>query len=149
VAIWGFNSPEWMLTTIAAGMAGGKSAGLYPTDSPDTAAFKVVHSGASIVIIEDKTKLDRLIPALSDRQYAGKVKTFVAYGYEPSANETVEYRGSKVPVISWAALLEMGSSGSDQELDARCEAVQPGHCAALVYTSGTTGEPKVGGVRRG
>jgi len=142
VAIWGFNSPEWMLTTIAAGMAGGKSAGLYPTDSPDTAAFKVVHSGASIVIIEDKTKLDRLIPALSDRQYAGKVKTFVAYGYEPSANETVEYRGSKVPVISWAALLEMGSSGSDQELDARCEAVQPGHCAALVYTSGTTGEPK-------
>ena len=85
-----------MLTTIAAGMAGGKSAGLYPTDSPDTAAFKVVHSGASIVIIEDKTKLDRLIPALSDRQYAGKVKTFVAYGYEPSANETVEYRGSKV-----------------------------------------------------
>ena len=137
-----------MLTTIAAGMAGGKSAGLYPTDTADTAAFKVVHSGASIVIIEDKTKLERLIPALSDRQYAGKVKTFVAYGYEPSANETVELRGRQVPVISWAALLEQGSKVTDADLDARTEKVQPGNCAALVYTSGTTGEPKVRGMIR-
>eukprot|EP00438_Fugacium_kawagutii_P033471 Skav230624 [mRNA] locus=scaffold1673:115570:126501:+ [translate_table: standard] len=72
VAVWGFNSPEWMLTSVAAAMAGGKTAGLYPTDSHDTAAFKVVHSGASIVIVEDRTKLERLVPALESRAYAGK-----------------------------------------------------------------------------
>ena len=143
VAIWGFNSPEWMLTTIAAGMAGAKSAGLYPTDAPETAAFKVVHSGASIVVIEDKTKLDRLLPALAERSTTGNVKAFVAYGYEPAEGETAIVRNAAVPVISWSALVEMGAKSElDGELDARNKAVEPGHCAALVYTSGTTGEPK-------
>lgn len=142
VAIWGFNSPEWMLASLAAGMAGGKSAGLYPTDAPETAAFKVVHSGSSIVVLEDKSKLERLQSALLDRQYSGKVKAFVAYGFEPAFDESVHIRGEKIPVISWASMLEMSNSVEDAELDARNKDVQPGQCAALVYTSGTTGEPK-------
>ena len=40
VNIWGFNSPEWVMGALAAGFAGGKVAGLYPTDTPDTAAYK-------------------------------------------------------------------------------------------------------------
>ena len=47
VAMWGFNAPEWMFSTFAAMMAGGMAGGLYPTDTPETAAFKVAHSGAT------------------------------------------------------------------------------------------------------
>ena len=45
--MWGFNSPEWMFSTFAASMAGGMAGGLYPTDTPETAAYKVAHSGAA------------------------------------------------------------------------------------------------------
>ena len=31
LAIWGFNTPEWLLSALAAGFAGGKVGGLYPT----------------------------------------------------------------------------------------------------------------------
>lgn len=76
---------------------------------------------------------------------SSQVKCFVVYGYDPGANATVQLRSSALPVLSWAQLLELGSDAAlDAQLEERTAAVQPGHCTALVYTSGTTGEPKVG-----
>ncbi|CAK9085979.1 unnamed protein product [Durusdinium trenchii] len=145
VAVWGFNAPEWMLSTYAASMAAGKSAGLYPTDTPETAAFKVAHSGASLVVLEDEGKLKKLVAALTARPMARmKVKAFITYAYEPEEGKRVEVKGASVPVISWAALTKLGASDSelDAKLEGRSAMVKPGHCCALVYTSGTTGEPK-------
>lgn len=143
VNVWGFNSPEWMLSFFAAGFAGGKMGGLYPTDTPDTAAYKVVHSGGSIIVVEDSGKVAKLAKSLAARGDAKKIKAFVAYGFEPKANETVAIAGcGAIPIISWQALMEIGAKESDEEINLRTAAVQPGHCAALVYTSGTTGEPK-------
>lgn len=148
VAIWGFNAPEWMLATMGASFAGGKTAGLYPTDAPETAAFKVVHSGAAVVIVEDRVKIQRLLPKLEEKlasiQSLGRVKAFVAYGFVPEPEETVELLGRRLPLITWDAMLDMGKDVKDEELEKRSEIVQPGNCAALVYTSGTTGEPKAG-----
>lgn len=144
VAMWGFNAPEWMCSTFAAMMAGGMAGGLYPTDTPETAAFKVAHSGASIVVFEDKPKLDKLLKALAARQDAKppRVKAFVTYGYTPAAGETVDVKGRKVPVLSWSDVIEMGGKESDGEVEQRTKALKPGQCAVLVYTSGTTGDPK-------
>lgn len=144
VAMWGFNAPEWMFSTFGATMAGGMAGGLYPTDTPETAAFKVAHSGAGIVVFEDKSKLDKLLKALAARNDAKppRVKAFIAYGYEPETGEMVEVKSRKVPVLSWKAAIEMGSKESDAEVDERTKALNPGQCAVLVYTSGTTGDPK-------
>lgn len=143
VSVWGFNSPEWIMAAIAASYAGGKVAGLYPTDSHDTAAYKVVHSGASIVVVEDKAKIDKLVKGLKERGDAKRVKAFVAWGFEPAKDEKVDVPGcGQVPLVSWDALLELGKSVPEKELQERADAVKPGHCAALIYTSGTTGEPK-------
>jgi len=181
VSVWGFNAPEWAFTMAGATMVGAKMAGLYPTDTPDTAAFKVAHSGAAVVVYEDKNKLERLVKALNARSdpKLPRVKAFVAYGYTPADGETVAIKGYAKPVLSWAALMQMGQVAGDDEticdessadggmcgaeaetsesessvrpshageadaqLDARIAAVKPEQCAALVYTSGTTGEPK-------
>jgi len=143
VNIWGFNSPEWVIAALAASFAGGKVAGLYPTDTQDTAAFKVVHSGGSVVVIEDRAKLTKLVAGIKERGDASRIKVFVAWGFEPAENETVAIEGcGDVKLISWNSLLALGRQQSDAEINSRIEATQPGHCAALIYTSGTTGEPK-------
>merc|ERR1719199_2404502 len=77
VNIWGFNSPEWVIAALAASFAGGKVAGLYPTDTQDTAAFKVVHSGGSVVVIEDRAKLTKLVAGIKERGDASRIKVFV------------------------------------------------------------------------
>eukprot|EP00429_Kryptoperidinium_foliaceum_P070425 CAMPEP_0176058558 /NCGR_PEP_ID=MMETSP0120_2-20121206/29177_1 /TAXON_ID=160619 /ORGANISM="Kryptoperidinium foliaceum, Strain CCMP 1326" /LENGTH=778 /DNA_ID=CAMNT_0017392087 /DNA_START=74 /DNA_END=2410 /DNA_ORIENTATION=- len=144
VNVWGFNSPEWHMAAIGAMFAGGKSAGLYPTDTPETAAYKVVHSSGGIVVFEDKSKLERLVKALQDRKDCRRLKAFVTWGYEPTQGETVSIAGAGVvPVLSWDALLKLADAkGSDAEIDKRAAATKPGNCAALIYTSGTTGDPK-------
>jgi len=143
VNIWGFNAPDWVISALAASFAGGKVAGLYPTDTPDTAAFKVVHSGGSIIVIEDRSKLSKLVGGLKERGDAKRIKAFVAWGFEPEKNEMVSIPGfGEVKLIGWNALLEMGAKQGDAEMEKRIEATKPGHCAALIYTSGTTGEPK-------
>jgi len=144
VNVWGFNAPEWHMGCISAMFAGAKCAGLYPTDTPDTAAYKVVHSGGSVVMVEDRAKVERLAKALSSRNDCKRLKAFVAYGFEPNENEAVTVAGvGSVPVVSWNALLKLGDEkGSNEEMERRVAATRPGHCAALIYTSGTTGDPK-------
>ncbi len=46
--------------------------------------------------------------------------------------------------MSWQTLLQRGRdlADGDATLDAAAAAVRPGNCAALVFTSGTTGNPK-------
>lgn len=142
VNIWAFNCPEWFIAAYAANFAGGKVAGLYPTDNGETAAYKVVHSGGSVVCVEDRGKLGRLKAALDARGDCTKIKIIVAFAFDPADNETIDIKGcSSVSLISWKKLLEFGD---DPKIDlaARSLQVLPGHCAGLIYTSGTTGQPK-------
>jgi long-chain-fatty-acid--CoA ligase ACSBG len=147
--VWGFNAPEWMISALAANFAGGKVAGLYPTDTDDTAAYKVVHSGGSIVVVEDKGKLKKLASGLAARKEHGQpgdakaVKAIIAYGFQPGPEEKQDLQGAgPVPVYGWNDFLAMGRGESDDALNERLSLVKPGHCAALIYTSGTTGDPK-------
>jgi len=144
VNIWGFNAPEWTMAALAAGFAGGKCAGLYPTDTPETAAYKVVHSCGSVLVVEDRKKMERVVQALAARKDCSTLKAIVAYGFEPEADETVPLPNlDDLPVLSWKALLQLGEEkGSEEEITRRVAQTKPGHCAALIYTSGTTGEPK-------
>ena len=63
VAMWGFNAPEWMFSTFAAMMAGGMAGGLYPTDTPETAAFKVAHSGVTWRVMTVQVWLGMTFPS--------------------------------------------------------------------------------------
>merc|ERR1719356_1683164 len=104
VNIWGFNSPEWVIAAHAAVWAGGKTAGLYPTDTDETAAYKVAHSGGSIVIVEDQGKIKKLQAGLQKRDSPNRVKAIVAYGFEPKAGgaDKIELpRVGQVPIYGW------------------------------------------------
>merc|ERR1719162_1601898 len=140
VNIWGFNAPEWVMSALAGSVAGGKAAGIYPTDTADTVAYKVVHSGGSVVIVEDKEKIPKLAKALATRGDATRIKAIVCWASPIAAGETQAIAGcGSVPIFGWKEFLAKGREKvTDEQLNARTAEVKPGHCAALIYTSGTT-----------
>jgi len=58
--------------------------------------------------------------------------------------QIVQYNGTsgEEGVISWKDLIQLGSSESDIHLQTRLKDMAINNCALLVYTSGTTGNPK-------
>jgi long-chain-fatty-acid--CoA ligase ACSBG len=145
VNIWGFNAPEWIMASYAAQFAGGKAAGIYPTDADETASYKVVHSGGSIIVVEEKSKIAKLAKGIKARGDAKSIKAIIVYGegQQVADGEKHLLEGcGEVPVLSWEKCKKMGEEQNDNELDNRIRNVRPGHCCALIYTSGTTGDPK-------
>eukprot|EP00811_Abedinium_folium_P000164 NODE_1014_length_2650_cov_39.990091.p1 GENE.NODE_1014_length_2650_cov_39.990091~~NODE_1014_length_2650_cov_39.990091.p1 ORF type:complete len:762 (-),score=132.11 NODE_1014_length_2650_cov_39.990091:244-2529(-) len=146
--VWGFNAPEWIICIYAAAFAGGKIAGLYPSDTPAMAAYKVLHSDGAAVIVDELNKVVKLQTGLEDMISecgpASNLKCAVAWAHTPEEGATIKIPGIQpVPFYAWDQFLAIGrESGLDGDMNAMCNRVQPGHCAGLIYTSGTTGQPK-------
>lgn len=123
VAILAGNIPEWAICDIAAIAAGGVGVGIYPTSSPEQAEFIVRHSDAEYVITDTTAQLDKLghgdFPKVRKMLCIedGSFEAFVAAGRERRVEGLNEIK--------------------EQALSA-----DPEETAILVYTSGTTGEPK-------
>ena len=129
VAILGHNAPEWHISNIASILAGGLACGVYTTSSSEAVQYKVEHSRANIMVLEDETQLEKVDMMNSDHlecivQWSGEV---------PS---------SRPGVISWSQLLDIGRSETDQHLNTRLEQQAVNMACMLVYTSGTTDNPK-------
>ena len=60
VSVYGFNSPQWHMGSLAAIMGGGVVAGIYPSDTAEQVEFKVKHSGATVAVVQDEKKLEML-----------------------------------------------------------------------------------------
>jgi long-chain acyl-CoA synthetase len=123
VAILAGNIPEWAIVDIAAIAAGGVGVGIYPTSSPDQVAFIVKHSDAEFVVVDTVAQLVKVtgsdwknlkeIVCIEDGTFA----SFLEFGRQ--------YRGKFLPRIE-----EIGFNAD------------PSGTAIMVYTSGTTGQPK-------
>lgn len=144
VAIWGFNAPEWMISCVAGVLIGSPPAGIYPTDTPDQVVYKLDHSESKVVVCEDDAKVARLTKVVDK---VPLVKAVVVYSTKNTGMPPlVRKDGSKVPVLSWGEMIALGNQelekGAKAEIAKREQDLQPGSCAVLVYTSGTTGNPK-------
>merc|ERR1712223_1333132 len=129
VAIIGFNAPEWHISAVASVVAGGLTAGIYTTNSIDATRYVAEHSRANIMVVED------------EEQYA---KVEAMWERLPELQAVVQYTGNPTApgVKSWKALLELGKAQDDSILMERLEAQAVNQACTLVYTSGTTGNPK-------
>lgn len=139
VNIWGFNSPEWVIGELGTIFAGGKAAGIYPTDTATQVLFKIRQSGSAAVFVQDAKKLNAVLSVLND---APKVKAVVSWAATPEAKEHTRDDGSKVQLFTWQDFMALSSNTSDEALTERQAAIKATHCCALIYTSGTTGSPK-------
>src|SRR5258706_1969287 len=125
VAILAGNLPEWTICDIGTIAAGGVGVGIYPTGSPEQCEFVIKHSDAEFIIVDKKEQLYKI--------------TSIAGGF-PRVKEILCIENG-----SFANFLKFGRSKRDEflpQIEQTAHKANPDDIAIMVYTSGTTREPK-------
>jgi len=104
-------------------------AGIYPTNSPPAVQYVSKHSKGQIAVVENEEQLQKFLKIKSDLP---DLKAIIQYVGEPSQKG----------VLSWSEVMKLGKSLSDDKLNKRISNLSVNQAALLVYTSGTTGNPK-------
>ena len=140
VNIFGFNSPEWFIADLGIVFAGGKAAGIYPTDTAEQVVYKSRHSGSKVAVVETAEKVEPFASKIDELPLLTTVVVWTA-GFDSKEHGPIRTAdGREVQVYSWDEFMALGShpvSGiSDKQLDERIGAIEPGMCTHLIYTSG-------------
>jgi acyl-CoA synthetase (AMP-forming)/AMP-acid ligase II len=136
------NRPEWIVSCWAAGMVGGVVIPISTFAGPEERDYVIRHSDTSLLIVQDALLKHRYVDDL-DTQYP----ELAAGGRSPSLpflRRVVELQTADRPSRfgTWDELLAGGEAIRDQELDAAAAAVAPSDDGVVIYTSGTTAQPK-------
>lgn len=134
VAIMAPNIPEHVLADQGVVHAGGLPFTVYATSAPDQIEYLARHSGARFAVLHGRAELDRWLPVLERLAAIERVIVIDTASCPPGerflAFDDLLTRGHAV------LARDPGSAGS------RCERLDTHDPVALVYTSGTTGDPK-------
>ena len=132
VALWAPNSAEWIIASLGAQSIGGVLVPLNTRFKGDEAAFVVNSSRARFLLCENGFLGIDYIGALSSASLS-----------TPYLELIIRLTGDGPPTSqSWTTFLDSGRSISDTELHHRQESVQADDLCDIIFTSGTTGQPK-------
>lgn len=131
--IYGANSAEWIMSMEACNAHGLYCVPLYDTLGAGAVEFIICHSELSIVFVEEKKIPEVLKTFPNTTEY---LKTIVSFGkVTPEQREEVEKFG--LAIYSWEEFLQLGD---DKKFE--LPLTKKNDICTIMYTSGTTGDPK-------
>lgn len=136
VGIIGENCPEWLYMDMGIQMAGAKTVGIYTTSAWQQVNYILEHSGCKILFAENEEQVDKWFHMRDQLPGLEYVIYWDKKGLE---------RISDPQLLDYDNFIAQGrkSLAANPGLHLpRTEAVDPDDTAILVYTSGTTGQPK-------
>lgn len=136
VCVLAENRPEWLYADLGAQCVGLVGNGIYPTASPDQVAFILQHSRAHVLFVENQEQLEKALGVRCACPDLQRIVVMEREGLRALNDEQVIFfddlmaRGKKLAVKQRA------------QFEQSIMQTMPDDVAFLVYTSGTTGQPK-------
>jgi long-chain acyl-CoA synthetase len=133
IAVFGPNTPRWIMATFSGMFLRGTSVPIYPSSKEEDVWWILQDSGARAVFCHGEEQLNKVLNVrdrLEDLEWV--------FVMDPTV------KSDEDRVLSFDDLLDEGRAEPDKEekIRARLREVEEGDLAAIVYTSGTTGRPK-------
>jgi long-chain acyl-CoA synthetase len=152
-AIFAGNSVEWLSAALGIQAAGGVMVPVYPASTPEQAAYVVSHSDAAVVFVDGAPLLGRILENWGEY---GNVRRIVLLSdaVDPAAVcEELRGKGKRVPafseverkVVPWSRAVSLGQRCGEENpgrFRATLEALSLDQPGVMLYTSGTSGQPK-------
>ncbi|WP_019992004.1 AMP-dependent synthetase/ligase [Natronorubrum tibetense] len=137
VGIFADTRMEWALSDFAVLAAGGVVTTVYKSSSPDQIRYLLDDPGASGVIVENETLLERVLDVGDDLALE-----FIVVLDDLESDEYAD----REDILTLADLYRRGAERFERdEYESWLDERDTADLASLIYTSGTTGQPK--GVR--
>ena len=132
VAIFSYNCPEWAYMDLAALSLRAVVVPIYFKSNALQIEFILRHSKTSLIMVGDESQLATVN---SIRDSLPDLKNVICAGEKAPGNDPA--------ALTVSSLLARDASKAEAaELERRVGEISPDDIATLVYTSGTTGEPK-------
>ncbi len=131
IAILSENRPEWATTDFGSMAAGLVGVPLYTTLIGEQVAYILHDAGVKVVFV---SSMDHLSTVLSIRERVPSIEKIVVFYPENLDEDDL--------VISLDTLKAMGEGHTLEEFSELSRRAKPEDMASIVYTSGTTGDPK-------
>lgn len=136
VGIIGENCPEWLFMDMGIQMAGAKTVGIYTTNSWQQVKYILQHSECRILFAENEEQVDKWLHMKEELPFLEHIIYWDKKGLEGLRHEELIY---------FQEFMDDGMESYKEKPDRymnRVEQIGPDDIALLVYTSGTTGNPK-------
>jgi long-chain acyl-CoA synthetase len=130
VALAAANSLDWIVADFAIQMLGAVVVPLHVSLSGQQLAWQIAHSGSRLLILQGQMLGDKLAGTLSAEM--------PLISFEPAVDPR-----TKTPVPLWPDVVAAGSEDAGRDRwRATLAAIDRHTLASIVYTSGTSGEPR-------
>jgi long-chain acyl-CoA synthetase len=137
IAIISDNRPEWLFADLGAQALGVLSAGVYVTNPAPDVAYVLNHCRARVVVCEDQEQVDKVLGSPEPLPELVRIVVIDTEG-------TREYDDPRL--VSWDAFvaesLPRARERTAADVQAQFGALDASRPAVIVYTSGTTAQPK-------
>ncbi|ONK69932.1 uncharacterized protein A4U43_C05F28360 [Asparagus officinalis] len=131
--VFGINCPEWVMSMEACNALGAYCVPLYDTLGAGAIEFVICHAEVQIVFVEEK-KIGEVLKTFPNSTKF--LKTIVSFGKVP-AEQREEVEESGLAIYSWDEFLLLGGNEQfDLPVNKKTD------ICTIMYTSGTTGDPK-------
>ncbi len=130
IALLAENRWEWAVTDFAALAIGAVDVPIYPTLTAEQIAVLLADSGCRIAVVSTRKQYEKVESILHQTQVEHIV--------------LMDEEGTPDAVLFSSLLKDADARGKERDpvFDRRAYEVQPGDLATIIYTSGTTDEPK-------
>ncbi|KAH1080324.1 hypothetical protein J1N35_020085 [Gossypium stocksii] len=131
--IYGANCPEWIMTMEACNAHGLSCVPLYDTLGAGAVEFIICHAEVSMAFVEEKKIAELFKTFPNSTKY---LRTIISFGkVKPEQKAEAEKQG--LAIFTWEEFLQLGENKQyDLPIKKKTD------ICTIMYTSGTTGDPK-------